>query len=148
MLRLQGNAGRKAQTRHGINAQAWQWRTVLKGKWAHHAHINVLELKALLASLRWRLRQPVRHGCRCFHLVDSLVTMAAATKGRSSSRRLQPNLKKLAALLAAGRCRITLGYVKTHRNPADRPSRESGKKTSLPQEEGGASCLRKARRMQ
>eukprot|EP00959_Pyramimonas_sp_CCMP1952_P352278 7381009-Pyramimonas_sp.AAC.1 len=74
------------------------------------AHINVRELQATLAALRWRAKS-ARHGSRWLHLVDSQVVAAIVTKGRSSSRRLQPALKRwLAMAIAADMCPL-IGYV-------------------------------------
>ena len=60
---------------------------------------------------------------RFAHLMDSQVCLAVVTKGRSSSRRLNRVLRKVAALLVATGSYAIVGYVSTGVNPADGPSR-------------------------
>lgn len=90
-------------------------------------HINVLQTCAYLLSFRWRLRRASSIGTRYVHLVDSMVTMNAMAKGRSSSQRLRKVLLRINALDLAGRLAPALAYVRSHRNPADKPSRAFAK---------------------
>jgi hypothetical protein len=57
------------------------------------------------------------------HLVDSQVVAAIVTKGRSSSRKLQPILKRWMAVVVAADVYPLIGYVVSEDNPADEPSR-------------------------
>ncbi|CAK0899459.1 unnamed protein product, partial [Prorocentrum cordatum] len=93
---------------------------------AKSAHVNVRELQAAAAALRWRARKASRHGSRWPHLFDSRVGAAIVTKGRSSSRRLQPALARWAAVAAAADMHPVVGYVVSEDNPADEPSRRPG----------------------
>jgi hypothetical protein len=86
-------------------------------------HINELEMHAVLAALRWRLRPPHRLRRRVVHLVDSQVVLSALAKGRSPSRRLNYDLKKVNALILASGVVIVYGYIRSRDNPADGPSR-------------------------
>lgn len=83
-----------------VPAQCWKWKVVCGSKWANQKeHINGLELRAILTSLRWRFNT------RLFHLTDSSVCLHALTRGRTSSRRLRRPMPRI------------------NENPADRPSR-------------------------
>ena len=61
------------------------------------------------------------------------------SKGRSSSKQITEQLRKLASLLLASGICLTLAYVKSASNPADAPSRKLGKavKGGKVREEGG-----------
>ena len=101
------------------------WRHVLARKVKRNPrhHINQLEMRAVLLALNWRLRSQQR--CRRFvHLVDSQVTLNVLCKGRTSSLRLLPISRKIAARTLGGDLLPTWGYVKSSWNPADEPSRE------------------------
>ena len=93
------------------------------GKWSRAEHINVLEARAYCGALRWRGRNRKRHRTRFIHLLDSCVTIGVMSKGRSSSRRMTRPLRKAAATILAAELQPKLGFVRSHRNPADRPSR-------------------------
>jgi hypothetical protein len=88
-----------------------------------HAHINVQELRAVLAALKWRSKKVSEHRCRFAHLVDSQVSLLALAKGRSSSSRLTFVIQRIAALCLAAWLVPIFGYVETSDNPADMPSR-------------------------
>jgi len=62
-------------------------------------------------------------GKKALHLLDSLVTMKAHAKGRSSARRLAGIVKRNNALQLAGFITMTLAFARSALNPADRPSR-------------------------
>ena len=118
--------------RTSVPARLWRWKVICGWAWQHtHHHINNLELQATLATLQWRLQKKHHHGCRFLHLTDSLVTLHSLTRGRSSSRKLRAVLSKINALLLAADVRPIWGYVSTHQNPADRPSRRPVRKQCL-----------------
>ena len=56
-------------------------------------------------------------------LCDSMVTIGAVRKMRSSSRSLLVQLRKIAAVTLATGVRLTLRWIPTDMNPADGPSR-------------------------
>jgi hypothetical protein len=88
-----------------------------------YAHINVQELRAVLAAIKWRTRLPSEIGLRCVHVVDSQVSLLSLAKGRSSSSRLCYVLRRINALQLAAGLQVLWAYVHTADNPADRPSR-------------------------
>ena len=109
---------------NSIDAGEWKWRVAISCPWRLTGeHINVLECRAYLLSLRWRPRNVAVNGTRFLHLLDSQVTMMICIKGRTSSRRLRRVLSKINAYVLAGHASPSLGYVRSHLNPADRPSR-------------------------
>jgi len=110
--------------RASVPARLWRWRVVTGWKWrGGHEHINSLELRAVLTSLRWRLEHQGHAGCRFVHLTDSLVVLHCLSRGRSSSRKLRSCLSRINALLLCTGTQALWGYVHTEQNPADAPSR-------------------------
>ena len=87
-------------------------------------HINVLELRALVHTVEWRLRRKNFNGTRFLHLADSQVTLAVAVKGRSSSHKMNRLLRRLGAMCTAAGLYPVLAWIESHLNPADAPSRE------------------------
>lgn len=118
----------KAWPRAGIRSSLFHWKIVHGYPWRHQAHINVLELQGLVNALQWRLRKVSGFRCRLLHLVDSQVIAAVVAKGRSSSHRLRKGLLRLSSLCVAGGLHLAIGYVGTHDNPADLPSRWANKR--------------------
>ena len=57
------------------------------------------------------------------HLSDSQVAIGVMAKGRSSSRKLASQVRRLGGLLLGGHLYMGVGWTKTDENPADRPSR-------------------------
>lgn len=82
--------------RASVPARLWRWKVVAGWKWSHLGdHINTLELRAALTSLRYRLERCRNHSTRIIHLVDSLVCLHALARGRSSSRKLRRTLARV-----------------------------------------------------
>ena len=108
-----------------IHPESWLWKDVLTTVWKLEGeHINILESRAFGLMLRGRLRRHFNLGSRFSHLVDSLVTLSAMAKGRSSSVRLSRVVARCNALMLAGHLYPTLGYVRSHLNPSDAGSRK------------------------
>ena len=110
--------------RASIPANLWKWRTICGWKWrGAKEHINVLELRAVFTTLRWRIGKKGLLHQRYLHLVDSLVCLHSLARGRSSSRKLRRTLLRINALLLASGTQGLWAYVHTSQNPADAPSR-------------------------
>ena len=123
---------RHHRLRMGIPSSLWRWRTVAGWKWTGDLeHINVLEARAVLTTVKWRVCQKKQLSVRCVHLVDSLVVLHALTRGRSSSRKMRSTMMRISAYLLAAGLQPLWGYVNTKDNPADRPSRWGIKKKWL-----------------
>ena len=88
--------------RASIPANLWKWATAASWRWkGSREHINVLEMRAVLCSLRWRLERQHRVHIKFVHLVDSQVCLHALSRGRSSSRKLRRTLLRINSLLLA-----------------------------------------------
>lgn len=123
---------RHHRLRMGIPSALWRWRTVAGWKWTGDpVHINVLEARAVLTTVQWRVCQKKQLSVRCVHLVDSLVVLHALTRGRSSSRKMHKTMMRISAYLLAAGLQPLWGYVNTKDNPADKPSRWGIKKKLL-----------------
>eukprot|EP00435_Cladocopium_sp_Y103_P030320 s1304_g7.t1 len=90
--------------RASVNPHRWLWHDAHSYPFHGEEHINVLELRALVHCVEWRLRRSSFNGVRFLHLCDSQVALSVAVKGRSSSRQLNKLLRRLGAMAtAAGR---------------------------------------------
>ena len=106
-----------------IDSRQWRWKISKGWPWVRTAHINVLEMEALLHSIRYRARSLRVIHKKFLHLVDSLVVLGVAAKGRTTSRMLAPSLHRYNMLILALHCYPILGWVQSHLNPSDEPSR-------------------------
>lgn len=114
--------------RASIPSKLWRWKIISGWKWKGRGeHINGLELRAILTTLKWRITHKQHLRTRMIHLTDSLVCLHALTRGRSSSKRLRSTLCRINALLLASSSQAVWAYIHTDQNPADRPSRWSTK---------------------
>ena len=109
--------------RRPIRVQDWKWQTKLNFKWKREAHINELELRAGLSSIKWRLRCSGQLGKKFLHVMDSAVSLGVLTKKRSSAVCLQRVIRRVNALELTSGCVVVLGFVRSEANPADAPSR-------------------------
>ena len=115
----------KVWSRVSIPPSSWRWHVALAYPWRQPCtlRINALELAAVLNTVRWASRSSTFRKVRFFHCVDSQVCSGVLSKGRTSSGSLQLPLAQLSALLVCIDGYATYGYVNTHVNPADLPSR-------------------------
>ena len=98
----------------GLDAREWRWRDVISTKWQLTGeHIIVLECQALELAMRWRFRDIRRVGTKFLRLVNAKVTLGV---GDFST--------------------VTLGFVCTHFNSINRPSRQEEKTTNTAAEDG------------
>ena len=115
--------------RSSLPAGLWRWRVVAGWRWNDSGeHINSLELRSVLTTIRWRIETLDQKNLRCIHLVDSLVVLHALTRGRSSSRKLKRTLMRISSYLLVSGLQPLWGYVDTSQNPADKPSRRGVKR--------------------
>lgn len=74
--------------RSSVPGKLWRWREVAGWRWKRTGeHINLLELRAILTTLRWLVVRKGIRGRRFVRLTDSLVCLHALSRGRSSSRK-------------------------------------------------------------
>ena len=115
--------------RSSVPAKLWRWKAVCGWKWTgEKEHINCLELRAVLTTVRWRIEKMRQVHSKFIHLVDSQVVLHALARGRSSSRKLRRTLLRINSFLLATGSVGVWAYVHTSQNPADRPSRKPVKK--------------------
>ena len=91
----------KVFPRQSVQAAWWHWEPLFAQQWKRKSHINVLELEALLLSVKHQVERFRVSNCRVFHISDSYVTISVVSKGRSSSKQLQRVMRRLAAVLLA-----------------------------------------------
>ena len=129
-LLLQGvseQAVRFHRLRASVPAKLWKWRDVAGWKWKDQGeHINILEMRSVLTTIKWWLKKKRVQSVRFLHLVDSLVVLHSLARGRSSSHKLRRTLMRINSLLLGSDLHPIWAYVHTSQNPADRPSRRGG----------------------
>eukprot|EP00438_Fugacium_kawagutii_P009601 Skav222519 [mRNA] locus=scaffold2265:359570:365510:- [translate_table: standard] len=115
--------------RASLPSNLWRWRIVSGWKWkGDREHINVLELRAVLCAMKWRIIKGQAQGQKMVHLTDSLVCLHSLTRGRTSSKKLRRTLARINSLLLLSNNVGVWAYVHTSLNPADAPSREHHRK--------------------
>ena len=108
-----------------------RWKETLRIRWRYEEHQNVFELHAVLLSLKHALLNGEYWGCRIMIFTDSMVSVCAGMKGRSSSTPLLRLLRQMAGVLLATQTQLYIRWVPGHRNLADGPSR--GKPMGAPE---------------
>ena len=108
--------------RRSYDVNRWSWKVVISAG-VRHRHINVQELRGVLATFKWRTRSASGIRIRCLHIVDSQVSMGVLVKGRSSSSQLCAVLRRINALLLSAGVFPSYAWVRSADNPADSPSR-------------------------
>jgi len=104
-------------------ARWWRWKTATSFAWQAEEHINILELRAALATLRWRSRQRRFLGRRVLHLLDSAVVIGVLTKRRSANHVTGALVRRAKALELASNIHVLYAFIRSTHNPADKPSR-------------------------
>ncbi len=100
------------------------WGVEISAHWRRPEHINVLEMRAVHAAVRWALACAGASQTRLVLLTDSSAVLGALLKGRSSSRALLARARALSGLLLASGARLVPRWVPSALNPADAPSRQ------------------------
>ena len=109
--------------RQSVNPQWWEWQQIFATRWKFSDQINSLEIRSIYLTLLWKLRERSLCSRRLFHLTDSYVAMSILSKGRTSSKALQPLVRKLASLVLASQAQLVLAHVDSSENPTDEGSR-------------------------
>ena len=114
-----------SSTRAGIEASLWTWKAIASYSWRSgtDAHINQLEVTAVLDQLKRKSLDEKAHSTRFLMLIDSQVALAVLSKGRSASARINLYLKRVGALCVAADLYPFYSWVASSKNPADGPSR-------------------------
>ena len=114
----------KAFPRQSVAAGWFNWQGVFHCKWARKDHINSLEMRAILLSLRHRIQHLREQEVRFAHLTDSYVSMSVISKGRSSSQMLTQVLKRINSYLLGFNLYMILLHVESTDNPTDEASHQ------------------------
>lgn len=114
----------KSLARQSILAGWWKWKPLFKVKWKHSDHINLLELRSILLSVKYHVHHLKHVQMRIFHITDSYVCMSICSKGRSGSRQLLRILKQINAYLLGFHLFLILAHVESSENPTDEASRD------------------------
>ena len=109
--------------RQSVEAEWWDWKPGFARKWGRKAHINVLELEAILMGLKFQIQRFHCTDARIFQVTDSYVCMSVVSKGRSSSRQLQRVIRVISAHLLAHGLFLIIAHVDSSTNPTDAMSR-------------------------
>eukprot|EP00973_Karenia_brevis_P082863 11489516-Karenia_brevis.AAC.1 len=101
------------------------WRIFLQlaGNRKYNQHINVLEARSVLLFITKLVDAGVRDK-RILILSDSRVAVGAIAKGRSSSRKLNFVLRRIAGVSLRYGLSVDVVWIPTWANPADAPSRQ------------------------
>ena len=113
----------KAFPRQPVNSSWWAWRHVFQVRWGRKEHINLLELRSIILTVRHLISHLHAADMRLFHVADSYICISVISKGRSSSFRVNSLLKQLNALLLAFNLYIILAHIESSDNPTDGASR-------------------------
>ena len=98
------------------------WKLAFVHYWKKSEHINCLEASTAVLTAEWITRFRISHA-RVIFLTDSLVTLGALQKGRSSKPGLLMRCRRFAAIALAHGLRISFAYVCSALNPADKFTR-------------------------
>ena len=101
------------------------WRLLFQSVWKRQEHQNVLEARTLMNLARHLARSSKRWRRRYLVFTDSLVSLGAFGKGRSSSPALLRLCRRWATVRMVLDIRISLRWAPTDRNLADGPSRRA-----------------------
>ena len=115
--------GRKPVSHASVQSQWWKWRPLFQTHWKVPSHINALEMRMIFQSVVWKCRQLKAVSRRWLHLTDSMVSLLILSKGRTSSRMLQPLANKVGAFQLAMGSYLSLAHVGSIDNPTDAASR-------------------------
>lgn len=105
-------------------ALRWEWKTIMAFPWKQEAHINELELCAVVASVKHRGRSVHKFHKRWFQILDSMVSRGALSKGRSSSKRLNRLLRRSASQQLCQNSYLVPLWTVSRWNFSDRASRK------------------------
>ena len=79
--------------RASVPSRLWKWAVAAAWRWqGTKEHINVLEMRAVLNAVRWRLERRGQVKIKFVHMVDSMVCLHSLARGRSSSLKLRRTL--------------------------------------------------------
>ncbi len=106
----------------GELVECMQWTVHRSRTFRSSKHVNLQELEEVCEELRASVRRDIM-GSRHVNIVDSLVSLGAWCKGRSSSFQINKKLRRVVGWRVLGRKSLENMHVRSASNPADDPSR-------------------------
>ena len=103
-----------------------KWHVLFAGRWSQHEHNNVLELRTVVSVLRHLSRTSQSWGHRVMIFTDSMVSLGALQKGRSSAKDILHLCRVGAIIQMVSQIRGYFRWVPSEHNLADGPSRGLG----------------------
>ena len=100
----------------------WNWRTVFSHPDPKNSHINLKERRAVRLYLKRQAKSRTKKG-RLIVRVDSQGARGALMRGRSPSRPINRQLRRLLPTLLGGQLYPSFLWVPSKANPSDAPSR-------------------------
>ena len=125
-IRLENGPFRTSEkpTWQAVRASQWKWAPVVSCQWQVAGDtMPALETRAVHLALKWRARAVHRLSSKFLHLVDSQSALGCSSRHRSSADTLAYLVERSCAVQLAGRLEPIFAFVRTHLNPADKPSR-------------------------
>lgn len=113
--------GKKGAAHGSVRAWWWQWKHLVAVRW--HEDYQPSRNENGSANFVVEGQGPSKVGKRWLHLEDSMVSLLILSKGRTSSRLLQPVCKRIGALQLALSITVAHGHVPSEENPTDEASR-------------------------
>jgi hypothetical protein len=98
-----------------------RWYDIVSFPWSRIEHINALELNVVHTAIRWVLSHPHSISMRTLLCIDNAASYYALRKGRST--KMLTTLRKIAALMLSTGLVLSLLWVPSKVNPADKASR-------------------------
>jgi len=115
--------GGKVFPRQSVASAWWLWQDIFSKRWEFKAHINVLEMRAILLGVKHQIEKLGFAEKRIVQLSDSFVCISIISKGRTSSDQLSRVLRIINCLLLAHGLQLVMGHVDSSDNPTDKGSR-------------------------
>jgi hypothetical protein len=107
-----------------VRASQWIWKPFISCAWQVEGDsMPALNIRAVVLALKWRARSVVRMSKKFLYLADFQSALGSYARHRSLAYSLNYLIDRGCALKLATRMELTFAFVRTHLNPADKPSR-------------------------
>lgn len=100
------------------------WHDVFAVHMTHPEHISLLEGRGVVAALRHKFRSSFEFNRKHLHFSDNLAVALLAAKGRSNNFQMLRVSRRIAALLLATGSWLSVRWIPSEYNVADRASRQ------------------------
>ncbi|CAL1154679.1 unnamed protein product [Cladocopium goreaui] len=100
------------------------WHDVFAVHMTHPEHISLLEGRGVVAALRHKFRSSFEFNRKHLHFSDNLAVALLAARGRSNNFQMLRVSRRIAALLLATGSWLSVRWIPSEYNVADRASRQ------------------------